>query len=268
MSARSPVCVAICLAALFDPVQLCEADERVDDATTVEWREKFHRQLDDEIASITRRIRQSPKEVNLYSQRGDKNFFRARFADAVRDYDSMVELDPDLEASHWRRGIALFYAGRYEDAARQFEIYHTFDNIDRENGIWRYLSQMKGAGREKARQGLLKYEKDDREPFPHVYRLFAGELTAQEVLTRSIPAGIPTDERHKREFYARLYVGLDLYVNDQAAGALPHLREAVRNPWGARAGGGPGYMWHVARVHHDLLRDAPPKAEGSEKKKE
>lgn len=210
------------------------------------------------IAELTNAIEASPKSVPLYSKRGDAYFFSGRFTDAVADYDRMVELDPDLETSHWRRGIALFYAGQYERGAKQFEVYHSFDNVDRENGIWRYLCQHKAYGRAKAREGLLKYAKDDREPFPAVYRLFSGDLTADEVLKGIHDARIDDAEREKRLFYAELYVGLNEFVEGRIDSAKKHLEAAAKNRWGQSVGGGPGYMGHVARVHlQELSRKAP-----------
>lgn len=218
--------------------------------------------FDEEIARLSAQIENAPTNVELYSRRGDANFFRAKFADAVADYEKMVELRPKLDSDHWRKGIAYFYAGRYNDAAKQFERYHQIDQVDRENGIWRYLSQSKALGREKAREGLLKYEKDDREPLPDVYRLFAGEKTANEVLGQIMQEKISPEERSKRLFYAELYVGLNEFVEGRLESAEKHLEEAVKNPWGIKARGGPGYMWHVARVHHDLLVEDRTKRKG------
>jgi lipoprotein NlpI len=209
--------------------------------------------LEEQRAALDRQIEQQPDDVELYSQRGDVRFFLAQFEDAVADYDRMVELQSELDSSHWRRGIAYFYAGAYEKAAGQFERYHTFDNVDRENGIWRYLSQVKAHGLEKAREGLLKYEKDDREPFPDVYRLFAGAITPDEILQRIADAQISESEREKRLFYAELYIGLNYAVEDKPDDARPHLEAAARNQWGESAGYGPHYMWRVAGLHRDLL---------------
>src|SRR5262245_57103557 len=172
-------------------------------------REKLNARFDEDIARLTGQMDKAPKSVDLYSQRGDAYFFRGKFAAAAADYEKMVELKPDLETSHWRKGIAYFYSKRYKDAARQFEIYHSFDNVDRENGIWRYLSQTKAIGREKAREGLLKYEKDDREPFPDVYRLFAGDVSGDALLKKISDARISEQQRQQRLFYAELYVGLN-----------------------------------------------------------
>ena len=208
-------------------------------------------------ADATTAIEANPKNLNAYSRRGDVFFFLGQFDKAVADYDQMIKLDDSQAASHWRRGIALFYASKYKDAAAQFESYHSFDQVDRENGIWRYLSQYKAHGRDKAREGLLKYEKDDREPFPSVYKLFAGTMKPDEILQTIEAAEISKDEREKRLFYAHLYVGLNYAVEGNPDAAQRHLRLATLNTWGPAAGYGPNYMWHVGRRHEELLRTTP-----------
>lgn len=205
----------------------------------------------------TKAIEANPRSLNAYSRRGDAFFFLGRFDDAVTDYDKMVELEESQAASHWRRGIAMFYAGKYKKAAAQFESYHSFDQVDRENGIWRYLSQHKAHGRDKAREGLLKYEKDDREPFPSVYKLFAGTMKSDEIIKGIEAAEIDKDEREKRLFYAHLYIGLNYDVEGDPVAAQRHLRLATQNKWGPAGGYGPNYMWHVGRLHEQLLRTRP-----------
>ncbi len=209
---------------------------------------------------LNQSIRERPGDFDLYSARGDVRFFLGDFAAAIDDYEQMVTLRPEVDASHWRRGIALFYAGRYEDAARQFERYHTFDQVDRENGIWRYLSVFKADGAEAANQSLLKYEKDDREPFPDVYRLFAGTMTSDEVLSRIESASLADSERQKRLFYAHLYIGLLQAVQGHDASAKSYLSQAVANDWPRPAWYGPEYMWHVARLHEELLSNVQAEA--------
>lgn len=193
------------------------------------------------------------KRGGLLSRRGDAWLFLGEFNKSVADYEAMVEIDPTQGDSHWRRGIARFYAGKAKEAAQQFEAYHSFDDIDRENGIWRYFSQFRAYGPEKAKAGLLKYRKTDREPFPDVYRLFSGDTTPKEILEAIRKAEISSDEREKRFFYAQLYIGLNHAVEGRAAQAIVHLRESTANSWGPKAGYGPHYMWHVGRVHLDLL---------------
>lgn len=209
--------------------------------------------LESQLALAEKQVAAQPRSVEAYSRRGDVRFFLGDFTGALADYEKMVEMRPGLETSHWRRGIARFYAGKFKEAARQFEIYHTFDDVDRENGIWRFLSQTKAYGIERAREGLLKYKKDDREPFPSVYEMFAGRLEPGRVIEQIEQAELDHAEREKRRFYAHLYAGLYLDVQGKHEDAIEHLRRATANTWGPEASYGPQYMWHVGRVHYELL---------------
>lgn len=213
----------------------------------------MNRKLDQLIAGLTTQIEQKPKETSLYSRRGDAHFFRGQFKEAVADYRKMMELNPAIKTSHWRHGIACYYAKQYDEAAKQFEIYHTFDNVDRENGIWRFFSQYKAKGAEAARKGLLKYEKDDREPFPDLYRLFEGKLTPEQVLKNIEGADLSENELSKRHFYAFLYIGLNESLHGRKETARQYLQKAVKNKWGPTAGFGPNYMWQTGRVELQLL---------------
>jgi len=227
-----------------------------DHPLTAAQRAKLAEDLDASIQRQGELLKSDPKAVEPYSRRGDALFMRGRFKEAVADYEKMVELDPKLDAGHWRRGIAHFYAGDYAKAARQFEVYHTHDDVDRENGIWRFFSQAKANGLEKAREGLLKYAKDDREPFPAVYKLFEKKLTGEEILKQIGAAAIGDEEREQRLFYANLYIGLNAAVEGRTDEALKHLRAATANGWAPQAGFGPSYMWHVGRLHYELLAGA------------
>lgn len=220
-----------------------------------EKRAALARSFAETVTQTTRQLEADPRKIEALSRRGDALFFQGKFREALDDYDRMLNIDPSLEKSHWRRGIAVFYAGDYAKAARQFDAYHSFDQVDRENGIWRYLSHHKAFGKEKARAELLKYEKDDREPFPAVYRLFAGTITPDEILKQIREARVSDTEREKRLFYAELYIGLNEAVEGRPESALPHLRAAVANTWAPTAGYGPAWMWHVGRLHYELLAE-------------
>lgn len=214
--------------------------------------------LDQQIKDLTTQIERSPNETALYSRRGDAHFFRGHFKEAVADYRKMMELNPAIKASHWRHGIACYYARQYAEAANQFEIYHTFDNVDRENGIWRFFSQYKAKGAEAARQGLLKYEKDDREPFPDLYRLFEGKMTPENILKNIEKADLTENEKSKRHFYAYLYIGLNESLKGRKEAAKQYLQKAVKNKWGPVAGFGPNYMWQTGRIELQLLTAPEP----------
>ena len=222
----------------------------------------------DERAAITKKFtavltespspaKDAPNATQVHSRRGDALFFLRRYRESVAEYQAMVRLNPSLDASHWRLGIALFYAGQPATAAAQFDKYHSFDNVDRENGIWRYLSQRKATDAATAKKELLRYEKDDREPFPAVYKLFDGSLSPEAAL-RTIPRDLPAQELEKRLFYTELYIGVHAAAQGQRVEARKFLRLAVSRKWPRNSGFGPNYMWHVARVQlEDLLQVTP-----------
>src|SRR4029079_1923953 len=177
-----------------------------------------------------------PKDVDLYSQRGDLYFQSKNFAKALSDFEKMVELNPRLDVTHWRKGIALYYLVRWEESAKQFEKYQTIDDVDRENGIWRFLALQKKVGTEKAREEMIQYARADRPPLNDVYRMFHGELAAEEFAKKAAGVG----ENSKERFYAELYLGLFFDCEGDTEKALEHLRAAESNRWAKSSYGGPG----------------------------
>jgi lipoprotein NlpI len=93
----------------------------------------------------------------------------------------------------------------------------------------------------------------DREPFPDVYRLFAGEIEPGEILERIDAADVTDAEKEKRLFYAHLYIGLNELVEGRRKSAREHLRKAVLSEWPRTAGFGPHYMWQVGRLQYELI---------------
>ena len=208
------------------------------------------------IESLTKQLKEkmlidpaAASAVSQYSERGDLLMFLGEYEKAEAEYLNMVKLKPELDASHWRLGIAMFFANHPRQAAEQFDKYNSFDNVDRENGIWRYLSHYLAYGKDEARRQLLRYEKDDRPPFKEVYRLFDGSLTAEEVL-QAIPDDLPEASRESRSFYSHLYIGMNQVVEGRTDDAKISLRMATLNSWPRKAGFGPDYMWHVGRLQY------------------
>jgi len=79
------------------------------------------------------------KEAAELELRGSEHFRAGRFAESVADFDAEIKLDPRRSPWHWKRGISLYYLGRYADGAKQFEGYQTVDGNDVENAVWRFL---------------------------------------------------------------------------------------------------------------------------------
>jgi lipoprotein NlpI len=208
-----------------------------------------------ELAALDRAIAAAPADPALYSRRGDRLLFLGRFAAAVADFEKMIALDPALDAPHWRLGIAYHFAGDFARSSRQFEKYHAYDDRDRENGLWKFLADVRTVGLDRARAAMLPYTRFDREPFPSLYELYAGRLTTDAFLADLEKRGLAANERV--QFFARYYAGLHESLHGRPATALAHLRAAVANPWGRTAENGPAYMWQVARLHYEQLAAAP-----------
>ncbi|MEX0716645.1 MAG: tetratricopeptide repeat protein [Planctomycetaceae bacterium] len=222
-------------------------------------RRMMNDRFDRGIGMLSKRINDEPPNLNLHSQRGDARMFLGRFKEAIADYDRMVEIDRQYDRSHWRRGIAYYFSGQYAEAIKQFDVYHEEDDVDREGGIWRYFAQYKKDSPEKAREGLQRYTKEDREPFNTLYEFFQGKLTADEVFAKIEKGSLEEQDKKRQLFYVHLYIGLDHAVAGREDEARKHLREAVANDWGRFAQYGPRYMWHVGRVEYDRLSGFAPK---------
>lgn len=178
---------------------------------------------------------QSPQAM---LNRAVADFEGGRFAESAAAFDSLAKAVPDRAPYLWQRGIALYYAGRYDDCRRQFESHRTVNPDDVENAAWHFLCVARAESPAKARAGLLPVGPDARVPMREVYQMFRGTLTPEQVLSA---AGSGLDG----QFYAHLYAGLYFEAQGMKARALEHIRIAAEERF-ERVG---GYMHIVARVH-------------------
>jgi len=187
-------------------------------------------------------------DADALERRGSDLFRAGKFAESVVAFDEEIRIEPRRAPWHWKRGISLYYAGRYADGAKQFEGYQTVDDNDVENAVWRYLCQVRdpAVGPEKARSRILPIKNDGRVPMMQIYSMFRGDAEPQDVLAACVGEGISTAEREHRLFYAQLYLGLFHEAHGRTAEAIKHMTEAKR----LRI---EHYMGDVAVVHADLL---------------
>jgi lipoprotein NlpI len=204
-----------------------------------------------DVQRLTAALAVTPDSIRLLSQRGDALLFLGRFQESVADFEKMIALDPAQDAPHWRLGIAYYYAGDFAKSSAQFLKYQTYEAGDRENGIWKFMADVPVHGLEKARTMMVEYTRFDREPFPDLYRMFAGTLTGDEVLAALKAKGLARDGAP--QFFAHYYVGVNEGLLGRREQALALLNKAVDSTWGRTAEGGPAYMWRCARLHRDQL---------------
>lgn len=171
-------------------------------------------------------------------RRAVADFQAARIPESVRGFDEVAKLRPEIAPQLWQRGIALYYAERYQDCRTQFESHRTVNPNDVENAAWHFLCVARGWSVAEAKRALLPVGPDGRSPMREIYKMFAGELTPEAV----IKAAGPDDSAL---FYAYLYVGLWNEAAGKRDEAMRLMRLAGQQKYAAHG----GYMHDVALAH-------------------
>ena len=204
---------------------------------------------DGALADFGEAIQRNPKSPYLVEERGMLHFRRNDIEKALVDFDRANELDPRMGPRNWQRGIALYYAGRFADGRRQFELHQTVNSDDVENAVWHFLCVAREKDVETARARLIPIEGDGRVPMKEVHRLFAGKATVAEVMKAADETPADPKARQRHRFYARLYLGLYFEATGDKARASEHIRDA------AAMAPLDDYMGDVARVHARRLKE-------------
>jgi lipoprotein NlpI len=209
------------------------------------------RKFDEAEQLLSQVIKAAPEMAVPYYLRGRVNFQRGKMAESVQDFDAYVKRQPAAASRQWERGIALYYAGNFKEGAAQFELYQTFHDNDVENSVWRFLCMVPTVGVEKSRAVMLPIKDDRRIPMMKVYEMFRGKATPEQVLANVTADDPQGDVLSGRLFYAHLYLGLYL----EAVGEKREARKYIALAADKKLASHPrinGYMWDVARIHHEL----------------
>ena len=195
------------------------------------------------LADFTEAIQREPKSPRLVQERAMIYFRRNEIEKSLIDFDRANELEPRLVPQNWQRGLALYYAGRFADGRRQFEIHKTVNPEDVENAAWHFLCSAREQGLEKARKSLIEVQGDTRVPMKEVQQLFAGLAKPEDVLKAAETTKAAPRDRARHLFYAHLYLGLYFEAAGDHEKAGEHIRAA------AASAPRDDYMGEVARVH-------------------
>jgi lipoprotein NlpI len=175
-------------------------------------------------------------------------FFDARPVESARAFDQLVSAVPGAEPDLWQRGLALYYAERFQDGRKQFELHRTVNPNDVENPAWHFLCVAKLEGTEVARRNLLPVGKDPRVPMEEILEFYAGRGEPAAVLAAA-EQGVG-EARRNQLCYAHLYLGLYHESAGDAEKARQHITQAA----------GPFRMDHFmgrVAVMHAKLRGWP-----------
>ncbi len=194
-----------------------------------------------------RLLDEQPREAEAYYLLGRSLFCLGEVEQAVAAFDKYVELRPERRNRLWERGIALYYAKKYDLAAEQFSLYQTYHDGDVENAVWHYLCRAELDGAQEAAVKMLPVSEDNRVPMAEIYRLFRGEGSIDQVW-QAVDRGNPeAQKRAARRFYAELYVALYYHAwhrHDEELRLFDTIESEYKKTEGINR-----YMWWVARVH-------------------
>lgn len=171
-------------------------------------------------------------------------FFDAKPVESASVFDQLVEAVPGAEPELWQRGLALYYAERFDDGRKQFELHKTVNPNDVENPAWHFLCVARLEGIQAARGKLLPVGEDARVPMKEILDLFAGRCEPAAVLAAA-EKGESAALRNQL-CYGHLYLGLYYEAAGDAEKAREHITRAA----------GPfrmdHYMGKVAVMHAKL----------------
>ncbi len=202
-----------------------------------------------------RRGRRTLTAADLRQARGEARFRAGRIALSLEDFDAFLKSHPERAPHHWQRGIALYYAGRHAEAAKQFESHRAVNPNDVENAAWHFLCVARDRGIAAARASLIPTRGDARVPMAEIQQLFADRASPDDVLA-ACKAGDPAPaELNDRLFFAHLYLALHHEAHSRPEDSLKSIKLAVEEYPSS------SYMGDVARVHLALRRPPPPQAE-------
>src|SRR5207248_4979882 len=126
-----------------------------------------------------------------------QRFQQAQIAESLADFDRAIELDPRVSPYLWQRGIALYYAGRYDDGRKQFDLHQTVNGADVENAAWRYLCMARAQDVKIARTALIPIQGDPRVPMMQIHALYKGTADVDAVMAAA-------GQSREAVFYAQL----------------------------------------------------------------
>lgn len=160
---------------------------------------------------------------------------------AVIWFDRYVKERPRAKPYLWQRGIALYFVGRYSDAAQQFEVHREVNPHDVENAAWHYLCVARAESVEKADEMLLPAPNDPRPPMAEVQEMFrSGD--SESVVKRMDSFEETSGSGKSARFYGDFYLGMYADAHGKIKLARKHLdRCAETAPR--------HYMGDIARVY-------------------
>lgn len=190
--------------------------------------------------------------------KGIQLFFDGRPVESAKVFDALVAEVPAAEPGLWQRGLALYYADRFDDGRKQFERHRAANPNDVENVTWHFACVARDQGAAAAREKMLPVGEDRRVPMREILDFYAGRGSAAAVVAAA-EAGEEAARRNQLCF-ANLYLGLHAEAVGDTSSAKRHMMLAAGRFRMDH------YMGHVAVLHAKLRGWDIPEPHGDQDK--
>lgn len=166
-------------------------------------------------------------------------------AESLVHFDEYLKAEPNALPYLWQRGIAQYFAGRYQEGVKQFEVHRSVNPNDVENAAWHFLCLARADSFEKASSLVLPAPNDPRIPMEEVLKMLkSGDTSLVKNRINTVPES--SGERARAEFYGFFYLGLFADAKGNQQEALQWLRKSAEDA-------PHHYMGDVARVYVQYL---------------
>ncbi|KAJ1618462.1 hypothetical protein T492DRAFT_1092494 [Pavlovales sp. CCMP2436] len=183
---------------------------------------------------------------------GEGRFRAGDVEGSVAAFDAALAKEPRVAPYLWQRGIALYYADKFAEAAEQFRRDVEVNPADVEEALWHGVAMARLDGLASARKGRLRVGQDRRPVLREIYALYSvdpgvGDAAAARTRVEAFAAlDRPAPVLGSDAFYARLYLGLLAEADSDTSGARRAIEAALQTEYAASS---QDYMVSVARVH-------------------
>ena len=213
------------------------------DFLTLSKAQAARRQYQQAVQTDTEALTKYPENADLLLERGHRELGLREFTQAQKDLEHAVNVDPTNLDSHYHLGLALYFQGRFAEAATHFT--HARDLAKSDDSLidcsnWLYVSLRRAGRQDEAKEVLTRITPAVHNTEPHLafylslLRFYQGQRTEQQIL----PAKPAPGDSEAELSYNTINYGLGnwhLYNGDKPA-AYPYFQKVVTgsawNSWG------------------------------------
>ncbi len=161
--------------------------------------------FEDAVKDYERALALNPHNAAAFANRGNVRAHQGSFSVAMKDLNTAIMLDPHDAVAIQTRGNIYFYLGQFEKASADFQRSLDLEPDDLFSVIWLYLAMAReGKSGEALLYSSRKGKNLDEWPGP-VISLYLGEISTADFI--KIASDFPERERRQLTSEAYFYVG-------------------------------------------------------------